>query len=357
MSYLPRMIDASFMVKVLRGHASQEEREFLDAWLKESDAHREEFAAVVETWERAGRADMPPVPDPEGQWARIESRLAPVGEKPGMVQPDHPPVRMADQRRRPVRVMRTVGVGALLLIAMAGLTTGIFWMAGRNHPLPTASEQDGRGIGSELEYATANGRRAMIPLPDGTVVHLNAASRLTVDPAFGGAERRLTLEGEAYFAVAPDPAKPFRVYTGASFTEVRGTEFGVRYRRDKIDVVVSRGKVRVVSRSRGGSVDLQRGEGVTATSAGELSRPHRVDLHASLAWRENRMAFKKTPLEDVMTEIEEVYDVHVEFRNSAARSRTLTGTFSVDAIDVVLSQIALAMDVSIHRDGRTVVVR
>ncbi len=345
------------MVKVLRGHAAQEEREFLDAWLKESDAHREEFAAVVEIWERAGRAGSPGVPDPSKQWARIEAAIGSRVEMSGPVHMDHPPVRMTDQRRRPMRMMRTIGAGALLLIAMAGLTTGIFWMAGRNHPQPTASEHRDRGIGSELEYATANGRRAMIPLPDGTVVHLNAASRLTVDPAFGGAERRVTLEGEAYFAVASDPARPFRVYTGASFTEVRGTEFGVRYRRDKIDVVVSRGKVRFVSRSKGGSVDLERGEGVTATSAGELSRPHRVDLHVSLAWRENRLAFKKTPLEDVMTEIEEVYDVHVEFRNTAARSRTLTGTFSVDAIDVVLSQIALAMDVSIDRNGRTVVVR
>lgn len=81
-----------------------------------------------------------------------------------------------------------------------------------------------------------------------------------------------------------------------------------------------------------------------------------MDLHASLAWRENRMAFEKTPLESIMTEIE-VYDMHVEFKAPAARSRTLTGTFFVDSIDVVLSQIALAMDLSIQRDGRTVVVR
>lgn len=357
MSYLQRMVDVPFMVKVLRGHASQEEREFLDAWLKESDVHREEFAAVAETWDKAGRAGVPVVPDPLGQWAILESRLNTPADIPIPVHPDHAPVRMPELRRRPMRAFRSIGVGMMVLVVMAGLTSGIFWLAGRSHPAATERSVPGSMIGPEREYTTANGRRAMIPLPDGTVVHLNAASRLSVDPAFGGTERRVVLEGEAYFAVAPDPSKPFRVHTGASFTEVRGTEFGVRYRRDKVDVVVSRGKVRVVSRSKGGSVDLERGEGVTATASGELSKPHRVDLHTSLAWRENRMAFKKTPLEDVMTEIEEVYDMHVEFKSPAVRSRTLTGTFSVDSIDVVLSQIALAMDVSIHRDGRTVVVR
>jgi ferric-dicitrate binding protein FerR (iron transport regulator) len=351
------MVDVPFMVKVLRGHASQEEREFLDAWLKESDAHREEFAAVAETWEKTGRTGIPAVPDPLTQWAILESRLTASAGVPVPILPDHAPVRLSEGKRRRLRVFRSIGVGMLLLAAMAGLTTGIFWLAGRSHPAAAERSMPDTMTGSEREYTTANGRRAMIPLPDGTVVHLNAASRLWVDPAFGGTERRVVLEGEAYFAVASDPSKPFRVYTGASFTEVRGTEFGVRYRRDKIDVVVSRGKVRVVSRSKGGSVDLERGEGVTATASGELSKPHRVDLHESLAWRENRMAFKKTPLEDVMTEIEEVYDLHVEFKTPAARSRTLTGTFSVDSIDVVLSQIALAMDLSIHRDGRTVVVR
>jgi ferric-dicitrate binding protein FerR (iron transport regulator) len=351
------MIDPSFMVKVLRGHASQEEREFLDAWLTESDSHKEEYAALVETWERAGRADCHPVSDPAKQWAAIEARMCPPAENPVPYHPDRPSARMADPRLRTMRVFRTVGVGIVLLLTVAGLTTGIFWMAGRNHPSSSAERNVNEVAVSEREYTTANGRRAMIPLPDGTVVHLNAASRLRVDPTFGGTERRVVLEGEAYFAVAPDPSRPFRVYTGASFTEVRGTEFGVRYRHNKIDVVVSRGKVRVVSRSQGGSVDLVRGEAVTATGAGELSRPRRVNLHESLAWRENRMAFKKTPLEDVMTEIEEVYDLHVEFKSPAVRSRTLTGNFSIDSIDVVLTQIALAMDVSIHRDGRTVVVR
>jgi transmembrane sensor len=351
------MIDHAFMLKVLRGQASQEEREFLDAWLKESDARKEEFAALTEVWERTGQTDTPAIPDPGVQWGRIEARVHGQQTASSGLLSDRAAVKQAERVRRRRMSIRAVGIGLLLVVVMTSLTTGIFWLAGRGRPTSEGTAAREQATPVEREYTTGNGRRATIPLPDGTVVSLNAASKLRIDPAFGGTERRVVLEGEAFFAVAHDPSRPFRVFTGASFTEVRGTEFGVRNRRNKIEVVVSRGKVRVVSRTKGGAVDLVRGQGVTATVAGELSQPHRVDLHESLAWRENRFAFKKTPLDEVMAEIEEVYDLHVEFKTPAVRSRTLTGNFSVDSIDVVLSQIALAMDVSVHRDGRNVVVR
>jgi ferric-dicitrate binding protein FerR (iron transport regulator) len=206
------------------------------------------------------------------------------------------------------------------------------------------------------EYVTGKGHRATFPLSDGTVVFLNAASRLRLLPGFGRQERRVELEGEAFFAVTASPAKPFRVVTCTAVTEVRGTEFDVRYRRKKLDVTVSRGNVRVVSQDRGKTVDLRRGESVTALPSGEMLQPRRVDLKRMLAWRENKLSFVRTPLDEVMAEIEAVYDMRVEFRNPSTRGRSLTGYFNVDSIDVVLSHIAIAMDVNIRREGKTVVV-
>jgi transmembrane sensor len=357
MSYLPRKIDSLLMLKVIRGHASQEEREFLDAWLKESDGNKEEYAAIAEIWERSGRTGTPVLPDPQRQWENIQARLHPIREHNSGRMSDRAAHRPERPGVRPRVSLYAASVSMLLFTVVVGLTIGIFWLANRSRQAGPDPVLPSATASFEREYTTTNGRRALIPLPDGTVVHLNAASRLRIAAGFGNTERKVLLEGEAYFAVAPDASRPFRVFTGASFTEVRGTEFGVRFRREKLEVVVSRGKVRVVTPRQGGSVDLVRGEGVTASAAGDLSKPRRVDLRESLAWRENRLAFKKTSLEEVMAEIEEVYDLHVEFRNGAARERTLTGNFSVDSVDEVLSQIALAMDVSIHREGRNVVVR
>lgn len=356
MAYLPRNIDVHFILKVLRNEASQEERNFLDAWLAESDRHKEEYASLMLVWERSGRSEVPPPPDAGRMWTLLEQRLAPDTKPAAAPLPDHPPLPAPRSHRRMTLPWKAVGSVAALLFVVGSLVYGVLWLAEKDRVQRQTLVRTEIAGPPEQVYTTANGRWATIPLADGTVVHLHAASRLRVPAGFGVGSRQVELQGQAYFAVRSDPDRPFRVMTGASFTEVRGTEFDVRYRREKLDVIVSKGKVRVVSPRRGESVDLVRGQGVSAAPDGDLGRPRRVDLKSSLAWRENRLSFVQTPLDDVMAELEAVYDLRIEFRTASMKDRTLTGTFSVDSIDVVLSHIALAMDVSIRRDGRTVVV-
>jgi ferric-dicitrate binding protein FerR (iron transport regulator) len=356
MHYLPRGVDIPFMLRILRGGSTQEEKEFFDSWLAEAEEHKEEFAAIAFVWERTGRGAMPECPDPQRQWYALKSRM----QNPGTSR--HGLLR--DRMRLP-RFMRRAGIdipwvalgtGVACVVLLIGLTMGILWMAAHRKSISETPVIASVTEPVPQDYVTGKGRRATVPLADGTVVFLNAASTLRVAPDFGRTERRVELEGEAYFAVAADIGRPFRVVTGSTVTEVRGTEFGVRYRRNTLNVVVSRGSVRVVNRSRRDSVDIGRGQGITATPAGEISQPRRIDLKRSLAWRENRLSFTQTPLDEVMAEIEAVYDVQVQFRNPRARNRSLTGYFAVDSIDVVLSHIAIAMDVNIRREGKTVVV-
>ena len=356
MHYLPREVDIPFMLRILRGGSTQEEREFFDSWLAEADEHKEEFAAIVFVWERTGRCAVPDCPDPQRQWYALKSR---------MMNPDSSRSRLLQYGLHLPYVRRLAGMdfpwvafgtGVAGVVLLIGLTMGILWMAAHRKSVSEIPVVASATEPVPQDYVTGKGRRATVPLSDGSVVFLNAASSLRLAPDFGRIERRVELEGEAYFAVEADIGRPFRVVTGSTVTEVRGTEFGVRYRWNTLNVVVSRGNVRVVNRNRRDSVDIGRGQGITATPAGEISQPRRVDLKRSLAWRENRLSFTQTPLDEVMAEIEAVYDVQVQFRNPRARNRSLTGYFAVDSIDVVLSHIAIAMDVNIRREGKTVVV-
>src|SRR5204863_7767682 len=77
------------------------------------------------------------------------------------------------------------------------------------------------------EIATRRGQPATLRLPDGTRVDLGVASAIRYAPAYGGRERDVYLEGEAYFEVAPDPKTPFTVYAANAITRDRGTKFGV----------------------------------------------------------------------------------------------------------------------------------
>src|SRR3989441_7274127 len=97
------------------------------------------------------------------------------------------------------------------------------------------------------EFATARGRRAAIELADGTRIVLSVDSKLRVPADYGATLRAVYLEGEAYFAIAHDAAKPFAVHAGQGVIWDLGTRFGVRAYADEqdVEVVVADGKVRV----------------------------------------------------------------------------------------------------------------
>src|SRR5690606_17382011 len=85
-------------------------------------------------------------------------------------------------------------------------------------------------VPQEVQYAslrTPKGGQYQITLPDGTHVWLNAASSLEYPMAFTGSERRVIVKGEAYFEVAHDATKPFKVETDGQLIEVLGTHFNV----------------------------------------------------------------------------------------------------------------------------------
>ena len=89
---------------------------------------------------------------------------------------------------------------------------------------------------SEQELPTPRGGEFRNTLEDSTEVWLNADSRLTYPETFDGSQRRVTLEGEAYFKVAKDATKPFVVVSGSQEVRVYGTEFNVCAYSDEKDI-------------------------------------------------------------------------------------------------------------------------
>ncbi|MGZ6038547.1 MAG: FecR family protein, partial [Phenylobacterium sp.] len=97
-------------------------------------------------------------------------------------------------------------------------------------------------------FATARGQHQHVTLADGSVIDLNAETRLTA--TMSGSQRRITLaEGEAVFDVTSDKTRPFTVATGQGEVRVVGTQFDVKSRDGELTVTVARGKVAVRSAS------------------------------------------------------------------------------------------------------------
>ncbi|MBX6332137.1 MAG: FecR domain-containing protein [Gemmatimonadaceae bacterium] len=207
-----------------------------------------------------------------------------------------------------------------------------------------------------------NGRITSIRLADGSRVTLAAGSVLDAPRTFDGRGRDVTLTGQAYFEIAHDSTRPFRVHTRGALTRVLGTKFGVRaYPEDSdVTVVVTEGHVMfgaapgATSRGTPAGVTLAAGDRAQLVPDGSVRVEHGVAMDRDLAWMQGRLVFVDTPLSTVVREVERWYDVHIVLADTSLASAPVTASFGNEPVDRVLRTLAVSLDVPFTRHGDTV---
>ena len=165
------------------------------------------------------------------------------------------------------------------------------------------------------------GGECFVMLEDSTRVWLNADSKLKYPTCFAGNERRVELEGEAYFDVKPDD-KPFIVNTSVGDIKVLGTSFNVRvYAQENMQTTLVTGKVLYRGQD---SVVLMPGEQVVAFLTGGFEK-RTVDVDEYVAWKNGMYMFDCRPLEEIMRDLERWYGITVEFMTPELRQLPFTG--------------------------------
>lgn len=174
------------------------------------------------------------------------------------------------------------------------------------------------GGGDELTENTSNtistpkGGQYTIILSDGTKVMLNSASSMTFPTSFKAAERRVELKGEAYFEVAKDKNKRFRVISGLQTVEVLGTHFNVNAYGDEqtIKTTLLEGAVKVFTAKK--SLLIEPGEQAVLDKADENSIAKRlVNINKETSWINGIFSFEGDDLKSVMRQVARWYDVNV----------------------------------------------
>ncbi|HEY0669740.1 MAG TPA: FecR domain-containing protein [Sphingobacteriaceae bacterium] len=163
--------------------------------------------------------------------------------------------------------------------------------------------------------STPRGGQYQVVLPDGTRVWLNAASSLRYPASFTGKKRIVYLDGEAYFEVAKNAAKPFHVEVRGLDVEVLGTHFNINAYHDE-----SYAKTTLLE----GAVKVKRGDvqklltpGQQAVSGG--SGPLKViaaDSDEVLAWKNGYFYFNKSTLPEIMRQLSRWYDVDIRYEGT-----------------------------------------
>lgn len=237
----------------------------------------------------------------------------------------------------------------LMMLPLTGRREYTVFRAG-----PAGGEVKEEVCGGIRTVRIPRGMSRRLVLPDGSRVWLNAESSLSYPGSFGGRERReVTLQGEAYFEVAPDSLHPFVVETAALQTQVLGTSFNVRaYSPEDTRVTLLRGSVKVSDRHRG-ELLLRPGEGTDCS----LGRKTVDDAEDCRAWTDGRFAFDDAPLVEIMRELGRWYNVDIVFTDrEVMQERLHFRADRRDSLEQVLELLNCLRKVRARiEDGRVVV--
>lgn len=169
--------------------------------------------------------------------------------------------------------------------------------------------------------STPRGKDYELVLSDGTVVLLNADSKITFPTRFAGENRTVKLVGEAYFKVSKNKHRPFIVETGNLYTKVLGTEFNLKaYPHSDVNVTLIKGSVAV--NAEGKEVMLKPGQNAEYSEDKDIEVTT-VDTEGYIQWKDGYFYFDNVPLIDVVRDLGRWYNVNIEIRNNSLMSYRL----------------------------------
>jgi hypothetical protein len=203
---------------------------------------------------------------------------------------------------------------------------------------------------------TPRGGQYWVVLPDGTKVLLNAASSLTYPTTFSGDERKIELTGEAYFEVAHNAAKPFRVYSKSQVVEVLGTHFNINTYDDEpaVKTTLLEGKIKVISVVKNQVRILQPGQQATLNLL--AFNVNDVDVEDATAWKNGIFTFESNDIQQIMRMVSRWYDVEVVYKGSLPADKFTGSVSRFSNVSELLNTLQLTRKVQFKIDGKRITV-
>jgi transmembrane sensor len=183
------------------------------------------------------------------------------------------------------------------------------------------------GAAAMNTVTTPRGGQYQLVLDDGSKVWLNSASSLSFPAVFTGKTREVEITGEAYFEVAKNAAKPFRVKANHTVVEVLGTHFNIMAYNDEsvMKTTLLEGAVKI-SNMQNTSI-LKPGQRASLNQNGKINVIDDADADDSIAWKDGLFQFRDADIEGIMRQVARWYDVQVSYEGKVP-VREFTGRIS-----------------------------
>jgi transmembrane sensor len=347
-------VDSKLIEKYFRGECSPEEVAQVLAWFEKEDLDPDQEQDLYRFWEEAGQEKQHP------EFSREAARIL-DGINRAIDGQQGESFQVNDQEPAaqiiPVK-SRWNGwyqAAAAVLILLGG------WWAYGTYFSPA-------GRAPAAKYITLQapaGARRTINLADGSVITLNAGSRITYQQPLPRHTREIQLMGEAFFEVAKDPQRPFIVKTGSISTQALGTSFNIKYRSKEqdISVALATGSVKIAAAATGGSNPIARlkpGQQLVYNRADHGYQVRAYDPEEVMAWRQGVLYFKKATLNQVVEQLETWYGVEIEIKgpvSGKASEWRYTGAYDNQSLDDVLAGISFVKDFTYEKQGNKMILK
>lgn len=307
-------IDEEVLVAFLKGELDAAQAAAVEAWYDRSAANRRMLGQVYYILYVSDRINDAAGIDVERSLRQFK-RCMHAG-------------RRISLRRSAVRIAAAAVIAAVLLAG--GLTTVLL----------------SKRLAQPVTVVTQLGERSQVVLPDGTKVWLNSSSSVEYVAPFFSRQRRVKMEGEAYFEVEHDRRAPFVVSTNGLDIEVLGTRFNIRNddNEHRVTTVLLEGAVKAYASGREqASVRLHPAQQLvfdTRTHAMRLTDCPSAER--SINWIDGRFCFEHDTFGEIVAELKRYYNVDIRFMDNRLRDMRFSGNFRVeDGIYHIMSVLQL----------------
>ncbi|MAZ93221.1 MAG: hypothetical protein CMF58_02280 [Lentimicrobiaceae bacterium] len=329
-------LDIKLLVSYLSGNSTENEVRDVEAWINLSNDNRTLFNEFKQIWEVSASNNSIESVDLDARWDDLKSRLNFGGD-----------VKVSKRSTVETFFIVSSGIAAFIALVIS------LWVV-----IPTPNKVNDVII-TESSFSTGSS----YILPDGSKSFLNVGSEIIYPNHFSSDIRRVEFTGEAYFDIAHDPNHPFLIESGNVRVKVLGTSFNLTNNpdSDEITIFLETGKVLFYSVDKESNnildqVILLPGEkGVYNKVDGSISK-FNFSSNNYLAWKTGTLNFVNAPLEDVISTIENTFQIDVKSKFSLENFH-LTARYQNETSESILQSLKVIYGFDYVVDGNNVTIK
>lgn len=298
-------ISDGLLIDYLKGNLSEDQRQAVTEWYEASPQNQKTLEQLYFTLFVSDRLAVM-------ERINVEKSLKELKER----------IRAKENAQNQAVESRWKGAYLKKAIIAAAVLVGVIFAGGNTlkHMISSMNQ-------SFMVY-TAQGERTKVILPDGTLVWLNACSQVKYSSSLFSSERKVEMEGEAYFEVKKDKHAPFVVNSCGVSTRVLGTKFNIRANKEEEEVVATllEGSILIKApEPKSQEAKMVPNQQMRVNKAtGEMELVKVSDSSEAVWWMEGKLHFEKETFANMAAAFEKQYNVNIVFMDEKIKQERFT---------------------------------